>query len=144
MSSSKDNCPGIRSVVVPVNVPLVITSLSHTVAGTVDPAIGESETCNHASNTVAFPGTSNPWIVAVPPWVFTLVGPSHEAVSAVVNGAIKISSTSKLATVFRSAGMLSPGFRCIMNELVLFYEQTHLDVYSHCNFVELNGATGGN
>ena len=94
-------------------------------------AIGELVTWSHPSWTVAFPGTLNPVTVTDSPWGSTVEGPYQFAVPAVAIGARIIRSTIAPASLLRSAGMLPRVFRCNMNELVLFYEQTHLAVYSH-------------
>ena len=47
-------------------------------------------------------------------------------VPAVAIGARSIRSTIAPASLLRSAGIGARGFRYIMNELVLFYEQAHL------------------
>ena len=53
-------------------------------------------------------------------------GPNQLEVPAVAIGARSIRSTIAPASLLRSAGIGARGFRYIMNELVLFYEQAHL------------------
>ncbi len=90
-----------------------MSALSHTKSGSEEAAIGESETCNHASMMVAFPKASNPVMVTEFPCVFTGDGPTQEEVAAVVNGARSIRSTRAPARLLRSADMSLRGFRVL-------------------------------
>ena len=118
------------TISVPKKLPDDKSAPAHEIPASCETAIGELVTWSHPSWTVALPGTLNPVTVTDSPWGFTVLGPNQFAVPAVAIGARIMRSTIAPASLLRSAGMLPRVFRCNMNELVLFYEQTHLSIFS--------------